>query len=104
MATIRKEKQDKNKNIIGSVVKGVTEAVVIAGVAAVATMALKDGKTRKKVKNALLNVKDQAIDYAETLKTESNINKAARMIKKIPTQAKIEEVNKYSRFNTTKTR
>lgn len=81
MKNIPQKKQNKNKNTIGSVVAGVVGAVAIAGVTA-ATMALRDEKTRKKVKKVLVNVKDQAIDYVEALKTEPNIEEKTRTIKK----------------------
>ena len=70
----RKKKQD-NKNRIGSVVAGVAGAAVIAGVAVAATVALKDEKTRKKVKKVLINVKDQTVDYVDALKTDPNAEK-----------------------------
>lgn len=75
------DKKKDDKKTIGSVVAGVAGAVAIAGVAVAATMALKDGKTREKIKKALSNVKDQAIDYVETLKKESNVKKETNKIK-----------------------
>lgn len=81
--TYRRKKKQDNKNIIGSVVTKVVGAAAIAGVAVAATMALKDEKTRKKVKKVLINVRDQAIDRVETLKTESNDLEENHTIKKI---------------------
>lgn len=49
MKTAHKKKHEDNKNAIGSVVAGVAETVAIASVAAAATMALRNEKTRKKV-------------------------------------------------------
>lgn len=76
------KKQDHNKNI-GSVVAGVAGAVAVAGVAVAATMALRDEKTREKAKKVLTNVKDQAIDYVDTLKTEPNKREKSSSIKKL---------------------
>jgi len=83
MAIKHQKKQDENKNIIGSVVAGVAGAVAVA-----ATMALKDEKTRKKLKKVLINVKDQAIDRVETLKTEPTTGEESNKIKKIATDTK----------------
>lgn len=62
--------------------------VAIAGVAVAATIALKDEKTRKKVGKVLTDVKDQAIDYVETLKTESDTDEGEQAIKKSATGTK----------------
>lgn len=88
MTDKNQKKQVDDKNTIGSVVAGVTGAVVIAGVAVAATIALKDGKTRKMVKKVLTDAKDQAIDYVETLKTESNAEEVIPTIKKISADTK----------------
>ncbi|MDP2692845.1 MAG: hypothetical protein Q8O88_04370 [bacterium] len=83
MKTIRHKKQEDNKNAIGSVVAGVAGAVAIAGVAVAATMALKNEKTRKKVKGVLIDMKNQAIDYFDTLKTEPSAVRGVRLSRKI---------------------
>ncbi len=100
MKTIHQKKQEDNKNIIGSVVAGVAGAVAIASIVA-ATMALKDEKTRKNVKNVLIDMKDHAIDYVDTLKTESNIGEEIRTIKEIATINLIRKLKSdpKSRFN-----
>lgn len=49
----------KINNILGSVVVGITGAVIGAGLAVSGTIALKDNKTKAKVKNLLFIVKDQ---------------------------------------------
>ncbi|RJQ38489.1 hypothetical protein C4559_01730 [Candidatus Microgenomates bacterium] len=84
MTTIHQKKQDDNKNTIGSVGAG----IAIAGVAVATTIALKDEKTRKKVKNVLVNVKDQTIDLVEILKIKPNIGEGFNTIKKITTDTK----------------
>lgn len=86
MATINKKMQNDNKNVIGAVVAGVTGAAAIAGVAVAATIALKDEKTRGKVKKMLINAKDQVIDYVDTFKTELSAKKNASPIKKNTTR------------------
>lgn len=87
MKTTHKKKQN-NKNTIGSVVAGVAGAAAIAGVTVAATMALKDKKSREKVKKMLISVKDQTIDYVETLKTEPNAGEGTSMTKKIAADTK----------------
>lgn len=85
------KKQKDKKNIINSVVgfAGVATAVVaMAGVAVVATMELKDKKNRVKVKKMLVNVKDQAIGYVDTLKSESNDLEKNHTAKKITANTK----------------
>lgn len=95
--TDKHHKKQDNKNTIGSVAVKVAEAVVIAGVAVAATIALKDEKTRKKVKKALVNVKDQAIGYVEDMqnkaqdkkgKVEKKLVKGKEQIKKAENSAK----------------
>ncbi|MDP3987754.1 MAG: hypothetical protein Q8P80_01275 [Candidatus Levybacteria bacterium] len=88
MTDKNKKKQNNNKNTVGSVVVGVAGAVAIAGVAVAATMALKDKKSREKVKKVLINVKDQAIDYVETLKKEPNAKETTNTVKKIAEDTK----------------
>lgn len=83
MTTAQQKKQTDNRNRIGSVTAGVVGAAVIAGAAVATTMALKDEKTRKRIKSALVDVKDQAIDYIDTFKTNQNSKKISNPIKKI---------------------
>jgi hypothetical protein len=80
MKIIQKKKQT-NQKTIGAVVTGVAEAVTIAGVT-FAAMALKDKKTREKVKKTLIGAKDQAMDYLETLKTDLNAKEETQIVKK----------------------
>src|ERR1035437_9146251 len=89
MTSKHRKKQGNNKNTIGSVVTGMAGAVAIAGVAVAATMALKDKKTKKKEKKVLIDVKDQATDYVETLKTESNVGEGIHPLKKIASKKDI---------------
>jgi hypothetical protein len=88
MTIIHRKKQVDSKNAIGSIVAGVAGAVAIAGAAVVTTMALKDEKSRKKTRKMLIDAKDQALDYVETLKIESNDGEEAHAIKKIATDTK----------------
>jgi|WetSurMetagenome_2_1015567.scaffolds.fasta_scaffold608647_1 hypothetical protein len=81
MKTIQQEKQENNKNTFSSVIAGVAGTIALTGIA-VATIALKDEKTRKKVKDSLIKVKDQAIDYFDTLKTKPKVKKEISKIKK----------------------
>lgn len=88
MNKIYQKKQDENKNTINSVIAGVAGAAAIAGAAVGAAMALKDEKTREKVRKVLISVKDQAINYVETLKIEPDIQEAVRTIKKTAEETK----------------
>jgi hypothetical protein len=89
MATTNQKKIENNKKVLGSVVAGVAGAAVIAGAAVAATMALKDEKTREKVKNALIKAKDQAISYVDTFKsTDPSTKKESNPIKKIAADIK----------------
>lgn len=85
MTDKNQEKQADDKNAINSVAAGIVGAVAIAGVAVAATIALKDQKTRDKVKKVLINAKDRAIDYVDTFKAESNPKKDGNAIRKITT-------------------
>ncbi len=70
MTDKNQKKQDNGKDRFNSIIAGVTGVVVGAGVAIAGVVALKDEKNRKKVKEALIDVKDQAIDYIEDKKDE----------------------------------
>lgn len=70
MTNHNKKKQDKRKSGFNPVVAAVTGAVVGVGVAVAGAVALKDKKTREKVKQALTNVKNQATDYMEDKKKQ----------------------------------
>ncbi len=66
MKNIKQSNQQMNP-----VATGIAGAVVGAGVAVAASRAMKDAKTRKKVKDVFNAVKDQAIDYVESVKTQT---------------------------------
>jgi len=86
--THQKQHGDK-KNSMGVIAAGVAGGIALAGVAAVAaTIALKDDKTRKKVKHVLNDMKDQALDYVDKLNTESDTKEAVETVKKITTDTK----------------
>lgn len=89
-------KNDNNKNVIGAVVAGVTGIAAIAGVAVAATMAMKDEKTRKKVRSALVKAKDEAIEFVDRFKTKPEAKRKAKPIKKIALDIK-NTVKKISR-------
>jgi hypothetical protein len=88
MTTINQKKSVNNKNVMGSVMVGVAGAAVIAGAAVAATMALKDEKTREKVKKVLIKAKDQAIEYVDKFKSVPNPKKETNPIKEIATNIK----------------
>lgn len=67
-----------HKNTTGSVVAG---AVAIAGIEI--AMALRNKKTREKVKKILINAKDQAINYVKTLEIKSNSEERTHATKKV---------------------
>lgn len=69
MLNTNQKKQGDNKNTIDPVVAGIAKAVAIAGVAV--AIALKDKKTREKIKKSFISIKDQAIDYVKTLEIET---------------------------------
>lgn len=82
------QRNEDNKKKVGAVAVGVAGAVAIAGAAVATTMALRDEKIRKNVKNMLTNVKDHAIDYVDTFRTKSNAEKVTDKIRKIATSTK----------------
>ena len=86
---ITHQKQHKNKkNSMGVLAAGVAGAVALAGVAVAATIALKDDKTRKKVKEAISDIKDQALNYAEKLQKDPQVAEGVEKIKKITADSK----------------
>ena len=76
MTTTHHKKQN-NKSVIGSVVAELARATAVAAI-----IALRDEKTRKRVKKVLVSAKDQAIDYVEALKTELNAKRETHVVKK----------------------
>lgn len=64
-------KQIEQPNNFNNVAMAVTGAVVGAGIIVAGAIALKDKKNRKIVKNAFLNVKDQATSYVENAQDEA---------------------------------
>ncbi|MDP2649518.1 MAG: hypothetical protein Q8P10_01605 [bacterium] len=70
-----KKKQDERQKGFNQAAAVVAGAVVGAGVAVAGMVALKDEKNRKKVKEALTNVKDQAIDYMEDMQKQAQDKK-----------------------------
>lgn len=75
--------QKNKKSGFGGVVAGVAGAVAVAGVAVAAAIALKDKKTREKVKRTLVAVKDQAMNYVETLENKPEAKKIISDVKKV---------------------
>ncbi|HSA83647.1 MAG TPA: hypothetical protein VLF20_02055 [Patescibacteria group bacterium] len=69
------QKQDEKKGGINPVVAAVTGAIVGAGVVVAGANALKNDKNRKKVKEVLSNVKDQAIEYIEDMQKQAQDKK-----------------------------
>jgi translation elongation factor EF-1beta len=68
-----KNKQDVKDNNVSSVVAGVTGAAIGFGIAAVgAAVVLNDKDNRKKVKNALTNIKDQAMSYVQDVQKKTD--------------------------------
>lgn len=80
----------KQENTMNPMAVAVTGVVVGAGVAIAGAMALKDEKNRKKVKDVLLNAKDQASEYIETMKSVSK-DKKAEVTEKV---TKVTDANK----------
>ncbi len=77
-------KRDEDKNSIGAMIAAAAGAVVITGVAVGATIALRNKSTRKTAEKILMHVKDQAVEYAKTLKASSKTGE----IKKITADTK----------------
>jgi hypothetical protein len=68
-----KQKQEKGKNSVSSVVAGVARAAIGFGIAvAGAAVVLSDKDNRKKVKGLLINMKDQAIDYMQDVREKTD--------------------------------
>ena len=65
------KKQDENKTGVNPTIAAITGAVVGAGFAVAGAIALKDKKTRDKVKQTLTNVKDQAINYIKEIQNQA---------------------------------
>jgi|SRR5581483_5744431 len=74
------KKTTQKKKGISPLTVAVTGAVIGAGVATAGVVAIQDEKKRKAVKDALVNVKNHAIDYAENIK--------------LPTNSKLKKLNK----------
>lgn len=64
MTSIAQQRSRQNKSSFGAFAAGL---VAVTGVAVATTIALKDKKTRDKVKNVLRDLKDQTLDFIDTL-------------------------------------
>lgn len=86
------KKQNNGSGSFGSIVAGVAGAVAVAGVTVAATIALRNKKNREKAKKILLKVKDQTLDYVDSLKKESigdeMPQQATKIIKKVEKKIK----------------
>ena len=83
--------QNEQKNGLDQITAAVTGAIVGAGVAVAGVIALKDEKNRNKVKQALIDVKGQAIDYIENIRNQAQDKKAeVKKIAKVVKNAKME--------------
>lgn len=71
---INQKKQ--NNNVSGMIIAEVAGAAVIAGAAVAATLALKDEKTREKIKNVAGNIKDQAVGYIKNIQDQAQDKKS----------------------------
>lgn len=67
--------QNDQKNGLDQIAAAVTGAIVGAGVAFAGVIALKDEKNRNKVKNALIDVKNQAVGYIEDIRNQAQDKK-----------------------------
>ena len=61
---------NKNQNTVNPIVAGIAGAVA-GGVAVASAIAMSDKKNQKKVKDVLTNVKDQAVDYMESMQAKA---------------------------------
>lgn len=86
------KKYDEDKIGINSVVAAVTGVVVGAGVAIAGAVALKDKKSREKVKKVLNNVKDQAIGYMENMQKQAEDKKDEVEEKLVEGKEKVKKV------------
>lgn len=78
MANTHQKKQEKHKDNVSLIAAG---AVIGAGVAVAATLALKNKKNQEKVKEVLSDVKDHAKESIEKLKKKPNYQEGTKKIK-----------------------
>ena len=84
---LKMPKSEKKKGVNPLIVVTAAGLVVGAGIAAATT--LKDKKTRTKVKKLLSDAKDQAVNYASTLRAQqSKVEKGTGKVKKVVRKAK----------------
>ncbi len=69
------KKQDQRTGGLNPVAAAVTGAIIGAGVAVAGAVALSDKNNRKKVKEVLTNVRDQAIGYMEDVQNQAQDKK-----------------------------
>jgi hypothetical protein len=68
---IDQKRQHEEKSEINPVVAAVTGAVIGVGVAVAGAVALTDEKNRKRVKDVLSNVKNQAMGYMDDMQEKA---------------------------------
>lgn len=75
------KKQVEGNNGVSSMVAAVTGAIVGAGVAVAATLALKNGKNQEKIKKIVSNAGDFAGKTVKNLKKEPDFKKTVKKVK-----------------------
>ena len=73
----------KNTDKINPLAAGLVGAAVGAGVAVVASVAMSDANTRKKVGKAVLQVKKQAAEYVKNLDSKKSIVEGKKVVKRL---------------------
>jgi hypothetical protein len=87
MTTIVQNKQNKT-NSIGKIIAGIGGGIAIVGVIAGTAVALKDKKSRDKVKKAFLHIKDKVGDYIETMHKDPIVEEGNHSVKTLETNVK----------------
>lgn len=70
-----------HKSGVSPVAAGVAGAIVGAGVAVAATAAMKDEKTRERVKKILTKIRNQASEYMNDKKTKQMLEEGKKQVK-----------------------
>lgn len=86
--------QNDRKNGLDQIAAAVTGAIVGAGVAVAGVIALKDEKNRNKVKNALIDAKNQAVDYIEDIRNQAQDKKIEIKEKVFQEKVKVKKIAK----------
>ena len=80
---MKKNNNKSDENSINPVLIGIMGGVLGAGIAVATAVAMKDEKNKERLKEVLMYIKDQALEYADTHKNHKGIKEGIKKLKSL---------------------